>query len=447
MKKNMLRVYIYALIVSGLAGCTKELNTVPTQTIDQATALETSNDVQVALVGAYADLGSLDFYGGRVFMAADLLGDVNEMNWSGTYQGLTQIKNKAIPVDNIFVRDIWLSGYETINDVNNVLSAMSVVTAKDSARIAGEAKFIRGASYFDLVRLFAKAWNDGTPASNDGIPLVLTPTRGITSENNVKRNSVAEIYQQVISDLLDAEAKLPATNSFFATKAGAAAMLARVYLQKGDYANAVQAAHRAITSSTAAGAVLSPNYSDAFSAANTKEDIFAMQVSSTAGTNTFNTFYAASQRGDIQITPNHLGLYEAGDTRRSLFYTNGGSTYTGKFDIRYGNAHLVRLAEMYLVRAEANFRLASMVGDIPVNDVNKIRIRAKLPAIAAVDLTLDKILKERKLELAFEGATLHDIKRLQGTVGNLPWNAPKLIFPIPRRERTANPGLTQNEGY
>jgi hypothetical protein len=100
---------------------------------------------------------------------------------------------------------------------------------------------------------------------------------------------------------------------------------------------------------------------------------------------------------------------------------------------------------MYLIRAEANFRLASSTGATPEQDLNTIRARVGLPPI--IGPTLNDILKERKLELMFEGFTLHDIKRLQGSVGLLPWNDPKLVFPIPQREMNANPNLTQNDGY
>ena len=70
-----------------------------------------------------------------------------------------------------------------------------------------------------------------------------------------------------------------------------------------------------------------------------------------------------------------------------------------------------------------------------------------MPALTAATLDLNRILKERKIELAFEGHRLHDIKRLQGSVGLLQWNSPKLVFPIPERETIVNPNLIQNEGY
>ncbi|GAC1586795.1 MAG: RagB/SusD family nutrient uptake outer membrane protein [Ginsengibacter sp.] len=438
--KNKLLI-ILTLFIAATA-CNKKLDITPTQSIDEVNALNSNSGVLTALNGAYANLGAAAFYGGDVFLYSDLLGDAGELKWSGTFQGLTQIYNKAIPKNNGFVTTTWLQGYRVINDVNNVLSALPVVDATAKDRVEGEAKFIRGSVYFDLVRLFAKAYNDGTPASNPGVPLVLTPTRGITADNNVKRNTVEEVYKQVIKDLSDAEAKLPAVTSVYATKNAAAAMLARVYLQKADYLAAEQAANRVIQSGQFK---LATTFAGAFNPANTVEDIFAMQVSTTQGVNDFYTFYSASGRGDIDIKAAHLAMYEAGDARRAFFYVSGGSVYTSKHNNRFGNVRILRLAEMYLIRAEANFRLGTADGDTPLNDINRIRARAALPPLVVV--TLADILKERKLELAFEGQTLNDVKRLQGNVTLIPWNSPKLIFPIPDREIIANPNLTQNEGY
>jgi len=449
MKNILHKIFLYAALLV-LFACSKKLDTTPTQSIDRAAALNTSSDVLVALTGAYADLGVSNFYGGYPFVGAELLANAGELNWSGTFQQFTQINNKAIPVDNSFVTNTWLAGYTAINDVNNVLSALSVVDSSKRDRVEGEAKFIRATVLFDLVRLYAKNWSDGDPATNEGVPIVLVPTASITAANQVKRDKVADVYVQVLKDLADAEAKIPAKNGFYASKVSAAALEARVYLQKGDYTNAVQAANRAITVGTANGFALKSAYADAFPnnvSANTSEDVFAMQVTTSSGTNSFQTFFSANSRGDIQINPAHTALYETGDARLTLFYTSGGSKYTGKFDYLYGNVHIIRLAEMYLTRAEANFRLGTTTGDSPLNDVNLIRARVKLPALTAPQLTLAAILKERKLELAFEGIALHDIKRTQGAVGALPWNSPKLIYPIPIREIRANPNLSQNAGY
>ena len=92
------KIFSILFLAITILGSCKKLDTQPTQSIDESVALNTSADVQVALVGAYSDLGNTDLYGGLPFVGADLLGDFNEINWSGTFQGLTQMKNKAIPI-------------------------------------------------------------------------------------------------------------------------------------------------------------------------------------------------------------------------------------------------------------------------------------------------------------------------------------------------------------
>ena len=129
------------------------------------------------------------------------------------------------------------------------------------------------------------------------------------------------------------------------------------------------------------------------------------------------------------------------DQRKALFDID----VTTKFDNAYGNIHISRLAEMYLIRAESNFRLNSAIGTTPLADVNRIRNRVGLPSL--LEVTLANILKERKLELAFEVFILHDAKRLQNNVGTLPFNSNKLVYPIPDREIRVNSSLVQNAGY
>ena len=449
MKYKLINTLLFSVLL--ITSCNKKLDTTPTQDIATSAALATNDDVQVALVGAYSALGDRSLYGGRIFLGPDLLANSGEIRWAGTYQQFTQINNKAIPIDNLFVENTWLTAYTAINDVNNVLASLGVLNAASKNRVEGEAKFIRGSVYFDLVRVYAKAWNDGTPGSNAGVPIVLTPTTSVTSASKVSRNSVAEVYAQAIKDLTEAEAKLPASNGFYASKFSAAAMLARIYLQQGDYINAAAAANRVISSKMY---TLTATYAGAFPimyppapVANTPEDIFSMQVNASSGANGFQEFYSANGRGDITINPAHLALYEMGDDRKNLFYTSGGYTFTGKFDNVYGNVHIIRLAEMYLTRAEANFRLGTAVGATPLNDVNMIRERALLPDLLIIQLSLASIIKERKLELAFEGFSLHDAKRLKTSIGVLPYNSPKLVYPIPKREIIVNGSLTQNEGY
>lgn len=440
-----------------ITACNKGLDKNPYDRIVESKALLTSSDVESALVGSYKQLGQANVYGGDIFVYSELLGDDGNIGWSGTYQGMTQIYNKNIPVNNDFVEGTWLASYNTINVANNVLSALDKVAESKRDKVEGEAKFIRGSLYFDLVRLYAKSWNDGSPASNDGVPLVLTPTRGIKEENYVSRNKVSEVYIQVIKDLTEAENLLPADNGFFANKSAAAAMLARVYLQQGEYSNAASAADRVISSGSNS---LTADYAGAFPyngnnpneiVSNTSEDVFAMQVNTTQGVNDFATFFSQAGRGDIEINEGYFVDFEADDQRPSqAFYTASGSIYCGKYDMLYGAVHIIRLAEMYLIRGESNFRLAPAApigGVAAADDINIIRNRAGLAPLAANALTLDAIILERSHELSFEGFRLHDIKRLEQSTQGIAWNSPKLVFPIPDREIKVNKNLTQNEGY
>ncbi len=129
-----------------------------------------------------------------------------------------------------------------------------------------------------------------------------------------------------------------------------------------------------------------------------------------------------------------------------MFYSGAGAQRSGKWQLQYRNLPVIRLAELYLTRAEANMRLGTSVGATPLQDINRTRQRAGLPALVTV--TLNDIFLERRLELAHEGHRIHDIKRLMGTADGLAYNDDKLVLPIPFREVNASKGvIVQNSGY
>ncbi|MGD8747736.1 MAG: RagB/SusD family nutrient uptake outer membrane protein [Balneolaceae bacterium] len=460
MKTQIKYVWTAMAAVILLLGCDNQLDIAPKQSIESNVALSTSENVEATLVGAYDRLagGFIDIegdadnngygFGGYNLFEPDLLADDGEVRWTGTFEEPEQIWRKRMQVENIDIEETWRISYETINIVNNVLSALDVVIEDQRDRVEGEARFIRGLVYFALLELYAQPWSAGNQTSNLGVPLITEPTTVINEASQVPRGTVAEGYNQVISDLSRAESILPESNGRFATSGAAAAVLSRVYLQQADYANARDAANRVIQSGQYS---LLDNYADCFNNinSNTAEDVFAIQISSQDGLNAMNTFYAPDEfggRGDITILQAHLNLYESGDERATLFFSdNNGVTRTGKWIEIFGNVNIVRLAEMYLTRAEGNNREGTTVGDTPLNDVNRIRDRAGLPGLSSVDLAA--ILRERKLELAFEGQLLHDVKRTQQDVGPLPFDAPELVYPIPQREIDVNQNLQQNTGY
>ena len=219
--------------------------------------------------------------------------------------------------------------------------------------------------------------------------------------------------------------------------------------RKGEYASARDAANAVIVSGAYS---LQTSYSDVFNNDNnTSEDIFATQITPqdrfSAMTEYFSIPEYGGRDGDIDILTGHLDLYPAGDERRDLFFVGNGAFRCGKWNNQYGVINLIRLAEMYLIRAECNVRLSTAVGATPLADYNRIHVRAGLDA--ATTVTLDDIILERRLELAFEGFKIHDVRRLHQNVSSYPYNDPKLVFPIPARELEANPKLKseQNPGY
>ena len=457
MKKIVYALGVALLLAGPLASCDSKLNIDPVNNVVDDKALLTSSDVEAALVGCYAGIQNAEAYGGYIQLMSDLLADDGEITFVGTFIQPNQINRKAILKDNSFASAIWTNAYNVINRTNNVLASLDKLdTPAKKARVEGEARFIRGAMYFELVRLYARDWADGSPTANPGVPIVLTPTRVVDASAQIGRNTVSEVYTQVLADFSAAETKMSASSaagSFFANNAAAAAMLSRVYLQQGRYAEAATAANRAIVSKyTLQSSYVDEFYSGADLLPNSSEDIFAIQISAQSGSNQLNTFYSSNQRGDIFIEDKHLNLYDPVDDRLKLFTigTGGQQSYSNKYDSQYGNIKLIRLAEMYLTRAEGNLRAGTTVGATPLADLNRIRTRAGLAPLAAV--TLADILAERKLELAFEGFRLGDLKRNResthdpaGTV--IPWNSPRLVFPIPLREISVNPKLTQNPGY
>jgi len=447
---NKILTILSAVALIGLStGCDKYLDLEPSQNISENIALTSDKNVKSVLTGAYSQFALAGIYGGNLLMNAELLGGDGEIQWVGTYIDPRQVFNKTMIASNSQASAHWADSYEVINTVNNVLSALPVVKEDDRGIVEGEALFLRGLMYFDLVRFFAEQYKFGVANTQYGVPLVLTPTNGISESSFVTRNTVDEIYSQIITDLTNAAAKLPEDNDIYASSGAASALLARVYLQKGDYANARDAANAVIESGMYS---LQPAYGDVFNNDNnTAEDIFATQITPQDRFSAMTEFFSipefGGRTGDIDILDGHLDLYPVGDERFDLFFVGEGAIRCGKWNNQYGVINLIRLAEMYLIRAECNTRLSTSTGATALADYNMIHTRAGLDA--ATSVTLDDILLERRLELSFEGHKIHDLRRLHQNAGGLAYDSPKLLFPIPAREIEANPKLKtqQNPGY
>jgi len=301
-----------------------------------------------------------------------------------------------------------------------------------------------------MVNLYGKTWVDGNPEANPGVPLPLTPTRRIDESLLYPRSTVAEGYEVLIADLIFARDNLPEVNDALATTYAASALLSRVFLMQEAFAQARAEASRVIDSGRF---ILLDNFSAVFNqSADTPEDVFAMQNSFQGGSFELIDVYAGRNQGGngiILITDAHLEKYEPGDLRQAFFYLdNFSARRTAKWVQNAGddgNINIMRLAEMYLTRAECHFRLGDP--EAAVADLNSVRTRAGLSPLAPEELDLEGILKERSLELAFEGHSFRDAKRNQKNIEDISFDADRLVLPIPLWEMDINPNLVQNPGY
>ena len=434
-----------------MTACDWLLEPEPSQSVSQEVALTTDANVKSVLNGAYSLFNEPGIYGGNILRNAELLAGNGEIMWVNeeTYYEPYEFFTKTISPENQEVYIQWRDSYRVINAVNNVISALDVVKPSDRPWVEGEALFLRALVYFDLVRFFALPYEAGAVNNQYGVPLVLEPVHVINDDIYKGRSTVEEVYSQIIRDLTIAVERLPDENGIFATRGAALALLARVYLQKGDYDNARNAASAVISSGKYS---LLPVYSDVFNRAEpTKEDIFVAKISYPQEYNAMTVSFSSSAYGGngfIEILDGHITLYPEGDKRAELFYTGDDALRCGKWNNINGCVNLIRFAEMFLIRAECNLRLGPPYkGADPVDDYNVVHRRAGLPAAGLV--SLDEIILERRRELAFEGHRIHDIKRLKQSIGVWGYKNPKLLFPVPAREIRNNPALKsqQNEGY
>ncbi|MDB5270701.1 MAG: hypothetical protein JWP58_3741 [Hymenobacter sp.] len=479
MKYSFIRPAVLALaLVSGLSltGCKDPLDIAPQQGIDVSVALNTPEKVGGAVVGMYAKLDDPRLYGTDLILVPELIGSDGYIRWDGTFANYRQIALRTLNSLNTNAAGIWQRAYEDINQANLVLSALPVVTNADlKAQYEGEALFMRGLLYFDLVRLYAQQYQPGGPNAQLGVPITLTANTTIDQATvKLPRATVAQVYTRVIDDLTMARQKLPESNGTRATTYAAEALLARVYLQQGNFTAARAAADDVISNS---GKSLAGSVAAIFANRNGSETLFELQQNDQNNAGTSNdglaTYFASDGgvgRGDVRVLPAFSTQYEDSDARgtdslaasatRKLIYLGDGARPGRLRSIKYRtygqNIPIIRLAEMYLIRAEADVRAGNNADALA--DVNLIRRRSGATPLTAV--TLADVLHERQLELAFEGFHIYDLKRtnavivpaipasgIDPAVPAVNANDPLLILPIPQHDINLNELLVQNPGY
>lgn len=454
------KIVLLAVFAAAFTSCKKALDVDPKQTIDAGTALQNDQDVNSLVVGGYSLMGGGSLYGTNLIMMPDLSGGDGTCTWRGTFQSPRQITNKTMTRDNADASLIWTNAYDVINTANITLNSLSIVKDADlQQQLKGEALFMRGIMHFELVRLFGLPWGATPDNSQLGVVIKTKPTNNETDAfEKIPRSTVKQVYDLVIADLTEAVSLLPEENDKRVTKYAALAFLSRVYLQQENYAGALAAANEVIESGYFK---LNASVSAVFSNKNTAESIWEIEQNeqNNAGTanNGMATFYASLPgigRADVRITASFVNnSYPANDLRKSEWYYIGtgarpGNTYCGKWKSFSQNLPVIRIAEMYLTRAEANIRLGSTVGATPGDDLAQIKNSIRTNTVAPANPTLDDIISERLIELAFEGQRIHNLKRLKLGTGSYAWDADELVFPIPQREVDATSGvIVQNPGY
>jgi hypothetical protein len=425
-----------------LGACDSPLDVDPTASIDAETALSTSRGIEIGLNGAYRALQEGDLYGLEEMVLPDLYAD--NLDFTGTFQTHREIALRSIPTSNGAVLAHWASAYAGINRANNILAAIDAVTTLTPAKhdqYRGEALFIRGLLYHIMLRYFGD------------VPLVLTPSVGAGSTSLVARAPAAQVYRRIETDLEEATTLLPAArNVGRATQGAANALLARVYL---DQLKSTQARDKAtLLLNATATYSLNPSFRSNWSTKNSAESIFELPYSVNNRNGQAFWFYPTALGGRWGFAPS-LSLvraFEVGDARLAAsIQTLGTSRYGYKYHrIANGddNVIVLRLAEMYLIRAEANVRLGAADGTVRA-DLDAVRARAGLAPLTVTGQAalLAAVLQERRVELAFEGHRFFDLRRhgVATTVLGIPAN--RLLFPIPQAERDVNTNLAQNPGY
>jgi hypothetical protein len=462
MKANKIILYLFFVVL--FASCENELNVEPKQREDASITLSTEAGITNILTGTYALAANGNAYGGRILVYADLLGvsaaiNTTDFRWRGTFGELRQMYNKEMLSDNIIIEGTYSRCYEMINAANTVIENIDKVKDPNKRTVMiGEANFLRSLAYFDLVRFFAKPYVSGQANNQLGVVIRPNAIYNFNTDLSKERSTVDEVYKVIIDGLNLAYANLPDQNSFYADKYAAKALLARVYLQQGNYDEARDAANDVIENS---GHGLSQTYAAAFNHdTDLTEDVFAIQITKQTGVNDLVTFYASEsnggRNGDFSIRDHYLEKFSDPDDRVAFNYVDDGTgrTLTSKYTDQFANVGIIRLAEMYLIRAEANFRKGTALGNAPLDDINIIRTRANAGNLST--LTLDDILLERELELGMEGFLIHDIKRTKRSIdisedgdgtNLILYDANNLVFPIPLKETDANKKITQNPGY
>jgi hypothetical protein len=465
---------IVCLLLLSVTSCEDFLEApLPPEKITTDKVFGTAGTIDMAMLGVYSK--ATNYYGaGQFVYFADQLADNLSANPPVASDIMSTSQYDASNSESM--SSAWSGPYAVIYEANTMLLNLPTATAKitDEERdhYMAQALFLRALMYFELVRLYGD------------VPLILDPDP--TVSKSVARTPKAEVYASIIADLKDAMSKLPETNITgldarrCANKYVAEALLARVYLFMGDYANAETAATDVINSG---------NYSleadlTAVLMRRSPEIIFSMDGNMIDFPNScwyyglygMPTFYQDDPEpytndysGWGCLTKSAIDEFEPNDKRFATLYTY--STEENVFSIKYPYSIfyqeladadpqdfcVLRLSEMYMIRSEAKTRKSAPDLAAAAEDLNLVRTtHGGLPGITAGSQTemLTALEHENRVEFMCEGHRWYDLVRTNRADAVLKqldyktgWAAYKVLLPVPAKELINNTNLVPNPGY
>lgn len=492
-----------AILAASLSSCVNDwLDVAPSDGTDADAALTSSSDLDAARTGMYKALKGnssfVDYYGQQFFVYGDVhAGDDYQYNNIGgsnrasfyydmNYQTASEFNTSTVS---------WQSPYVVIGRANRIIAAAEGGKLSDAVeakakieQYAAEAKVLRALAHFDLVRIYGKPYTEDQGASL-GVPLV---TGVLEFTAKPARSTVAEVYTQVVKDLTEAissNALATETKPGYVSVWGAKAILSRVYLNMGDYANALSVAEDIIKNS---GAALwtRDQYFKAWDAStpNESEFLFRLNVAGSTDNNDLNGIGNLQQRdgykemvatkkfvdmltSDPKDVRNNMFLPATETEEVKIYGTN--KVFLNKLRGQGGNLRnvtivpIIRLSEVYLTAAECAFRNNDKTKAVEyLNDLVKNRTTTEASLATVDNITLDRILIERRKELIGEGQRYFDALRNNETITRYTSEADKgwhktlskdaqsfnrdyfkAIAAIPQAEINANPNIKQNTGY
>ena len=468
----MKRVYVYKLfllafrlsliaILTGLfMGCESFVEVdLPDDQLYGESVFNEETTATAALNAIYAAYRDNTLLTGKIFGMSYLLGHYSDelTLYTLSLPDVEEFNSNAVLATNTLIENQWNNSYNLIYQANSILEQIEAGSQLENLvaqQLKGEALFNRALIHFYLMNLFGE------------IPYVRTSN--YQENTNPTRLSEAEVIEELISDLEKSFSLLGESynnlNRTRPNKWTCSALLAKVYLYAEDWEAASSEATQILKQT---GLYTLEDDLDAVFLKDSRETLWQLSAAN-AGGNTIeatNFIFVQTPPPDSALSENLLNAFEAGDERATSWigYLSDGNTtyaYPNKYKENTNTGTSVelsivtRLAEVYLIRAEAQARLNNTT--LALQDLNQIRRRgglADLKATAGLKL-LDAILVERQRELFTEhGHRFLDLKRIGkvdevlGTLKN-GWESTDRVLPIPQNELEINPNLQpQNPGY